>query len=138
MKRNQSPAHHVGLLLLRVAFSAAMLTHGIPKLEKLIAGGNISFADPMGIGATPSLILAVLGEVVFPILVIIGLRVRLTAIPVAITMAVALFAVHWGDAFKEQEKALLYLVAFITLIFTGGGNYGVDALLGKKKRRRTF
>jgi putative oxidoreductase len=138
MKRNQSPARHIGLLLLRVSFSAAMLTHGIPKLLKLIDGEAVKFVSLFGLGETPTLILAVLGEVVFPILVLIGLRTRLTAFPVAVTMAVALFAIHWGDPFKDQEMAFLYLAAFATLVLTGGGNYGVDALIGKSTRRKTF
>lgn len=138
MKRNQSPARHIGLLLLRVVFSAAMLTHGIPKLEKLISGKAVEFVNLFGLGETATLVLAVLGEVLFPILVMIGLRTRLAAVPVAITMGIAVFHIHWGDPFRDQEMALLYFVAFLTLIFTGGGNYALDSILGKKNRRKTY
>ena len=48
--------YHIGLLLLRLGFSGLMLTHGIPKLMNLVQG-NLDFADPLGIGAVPSLII---------------------------------------------------------------------------------
>ena len=53
MKTN---ALHFGLLLLRIGFSAAMLTHGYGKFMKVLAG-DFSFGDPIGISPTASLIL---------------------------------------------------------------------------------
>ena len=137
MKRNTSLFRNIGLLLLRVVPSAAMLTHGIPKLEKLI-DGNTRFSDPLGIGSQPSLILAVIGEVLAPILIMVGLKTRISAIPAAITMGVALFMVHWDDPFKKQELALLYFIIFVVLIFIGGGDYSIDGQLPGKKRRRKY
>ena len=133
--RKSSPTKHLGLLILRVSFSAAMLTHGWPKLQKLLAGGQIKFADPIGIGELPSLILAVLGEFVFPILIIIGLKTRLAAIPAAITMAVAFFIVHSEDAFGDKEMSFIYLAAFITIALLGAGKYSLDGYLSKGKRK---
>ena len=52
---------NIGLALLRIAPSIMLLTHGIPKFQKLISG-NFEFGDPIGIGTTPSLFLAVIGE----------------------------------------------------------------------------
>jgi len=40
-----------------------LLTHGLPKLQKLI-NDNFGFGDPIGIGTTPSLFLAVLGNLI--------------------------------------------------------------------------
>ena len=45
------------VLLLRVSIAAFMLTHGWPKLSKLLAGGEIQFGDPIGLGPAVSLIL---------------------------------------------------------------------------------
>lgn len=135
MKR-KSQFRSFGLLILRVGISAGMLMHGWPKLEKLIAGGNIRFSDPLDIGATPSLILAVLGEFVAPIIIILGLKTRLAALPAAITMAVAFFMVHAHDAFKDREMAFLYLIGFTVLIFTGGGKFSLDGALDKRSGRR--
>lgn len=122
----------LGLLLLRLGMSGLMLTHGIPKLQKLVAGGEIQFPDPIGIGATASLALAVFGEVVAPALLIVGFLTRWAAIPAAATMAVAAFVVHWSDPLGEKELALLYLVGFATLFFTGAGHYSIDGLRAKR------
>ena len=115
----------IGLALLRIVPSALMLSHGIPKFQKLIAG-NLEFADPLGLGAAPSLFLAVIGEVICPILVIIGLKTRFAAVPTAITMAVAAFIVHAADPLGKKELALLYLVIFVAIILLGPGKYSVD------------
>jgi putative oxidoreductase len=135
MKR-KSQFRSVGLFILRVGISAGMLMHGWPKLEKLISGGHIRFSDPLDIGATPSLILAVIGEFVAPIIIILGLKTRLAALPAAITMGVAFFMVHAGDAFKDREMAFLYLIGFTVLIFTGGGKFSIDGALDKRNGRR--
>ena len=115
----------IGLAFFRIAISAMMLTHGLPKFQKLISG-DFKFADPFGIGETPSLFLAVIGEFICPILIIIGFKSRLAAIPVAITMAVAAFITHGADDFGTKEKALFYLVAFVTISLLGPGKFGVD------------
>lgn len=115
----------IGLAFFRIAVSALMLTHGTPKFQKLIAG-DFEFGDPIGIGAAPSLFLAVIGEFICPILVIIGFKTRLSAIPVAITMAVAGFIVHGADPFGTKEKAFLFLIAFITIALVGPGKFSID------------
>ncbi|MDO6471790.1 DoxX family protein [Maribacter sp. 1_MG-2023] len=115
----------IGLAFFRIAISAMMLTHGLPKFQKLISG-DFKFADPFGIGETPSLFLAVIGEFICPILIIIGFKSRLAAIPVAITMAVAAFITHGADDFSTKEKALFYLVAFVTISLLGPGKFGID------------
>jgi putative oxidoreductase len=115
----------IGLAFFRIAISAMILTHGLPKFQNLISG-NFEFGDPLGIGATPSLFLAVIGEFICPILVIIGFKTRLAAIPSAITMAVAAFIALGTDDFETKEKALLYLVSFITIIIVGPGKFGID------------
>lgn len=122
---NNSNSYNLGLLLLRIGFGGMMLTHGIPKLMKMISG-DFSFGDPIGIGEPASLVLAVLGEVIFPILVIIGFKTKLSAIPVIITMAVAAFIVHGADPLGTKEMALLYLFAFVAIALLGAGKYSVD------------
>ncbi|MGF1558306.1 MAG: DoxX family protein [Flavobacteriaceae bacterium] len=116
----------LGLLILRISSSVMLLTHGIPKFQKLIAGGEIEFGDPIGIGAAPSLFLAVIGELVCPILIIIGYKTRFAAIPSAITMGVAAFIVHAADPFGTKEKALLFLTCFVVIIFLGPGKFSID------------
>jgi putative oxidoreductase len=117
--------HHLGLLVLRVSTSGLMLTHGIPKLLEVLEG-DLSFGDPIGLGATLTKILAIIGEVVAPLLIIIGYKTRLAAIPALITMFVAGFVVHANDAFASKEKALLYGFGFLVIALVGAGRYSVD------------
>ncbi len=115
----------IGLALLRIASSAFLLTHGIPKFQKMISG-NFEFGDPIGIGPTPTLFLAVLAEFVCPILIIIGFKTRWAAILPAITMLVAAAIAHATDPFGKKEKALLFLVIFVAIILLGPGKYSID------------
>jgi putative oxidoreductase len=114
----------IGLAILRIGASALMMTHGYGKLQMLIDGAE--FGNPLGIGATPSLFLAVIGEFVCPILIIFGFKTRWAAVPTAITMAVAAFIVHGSDPFQKKELALLYLIVFVAIILLGPGKYSAD------------
>ena len=116
---------NIGLAFFRIAVSIMMITHGLPKFQKLIAG-NFEFGNPIGIGAAPSLFLAVLGEFICPLLIILGYKTRLVAIPTAITMAVAAFIAHGADPFATKEKALFYLISFITISMVGPGKFSLD------------
>lgn len=115
----------IGLAVLRILPALMLITHGLSKFLKLI-NGNFEFGDPIGIGATPSLFLAVLGEFICPILLIVGFKTRWVAIPSAITMLVAVLIVHAEDPFGTKEKALLYLVFFIAIILLGPGKFSID------------
>lgn len=114
-----------GLLILRVGVSALMLTHGYGKFLKLFTDPT-DFGDPIGLGPTISLILAVIGEFIAPILIIIGYKTKLAAIPALITMLVAAFVVHASDPIGTKEKALFYSIAFLALAFIGAGKYSID------------
>ena len=116
---------HLGLLILRLGFSLGLMTHGYGKFLNVI-NGNFKFSDPIGIGISPSLILASFGEFIAPVFIIIGWKTRLFSIFPAITMLVAFTIVHVGDPFSRKEKSLMYLIAFITIYFTGPGKYSLD------------
>lgn len=113
-----------------------MLTHGIPKFTKFLEGGEIKFGDPLGVGVITSLALAVFAEVVCSLLLIVGFATRLACIPLITTMAIAAFVVHAEDPLGTKEKALLFLLIYITLLVTGSGNFSVDKLLSKKSGRK--
>jgi putative oxidoreductase len=123
------------ILLLRITVAIFMITHAIPKMNKLLAGGEIQFPDPIGIGAENSLGLAVFAELFCSILIGLGFLTRLAAFPLIITMAVAAFIVHAGDPFKQKELSLLYLVLYFVLFIIGSGKYSVDYFVSKKKKK---
>ena len=116
---------NLGLLIFRVLISSMMLFHGIPKIEKLFTL-PISFADPIGVGSTTSLILTLIGEVLAPIFIIVGFKTRWASIPATITMAVAAFIVHADDSFFKKEKAILYLVCFVVIGLLGPGKFAIN------------
>ncbi len=116
---------HLGLLILRLGFSLGLMTHGYGKFLNVI-NRNFKFSDPIGIGISPSLILASFGEFIAPIFIIIGWKTRLFSIFPIFTMLVAFLIVHDGDSFSRKEKSLMYLIAFIVIYFTGPGKYSID------------
>ncbi|NJB82756.1 DoxX family protein [Wenyingzhuangia aestuarii] len=126
---NKSLGVNFAILVLRVTFGITMLYgHGLGKWNTLFGGGEIKFLDPIGIGATASLGLAVFAEVICSVLLIFGLLTRLALIPLLITMMVAL-NLHMADSFGTQEKAILYLAVYAVLFINGSGKYSLDALL---------
>lgn len=138
-----------GSLFLRVSFCVTMiLGHGAGKLMQLFGSGPIQFADPFGLGPTISLALAVVGEVVCPILMIVGFKTRWAAIPSIATMLTAAFIAHATAPFfpgwvmnalpehpvlitPNKEFAVLYLFAFIAIFFIGSGRLSLDKILSK-------
>ena len=120
------------LLVLRLIGGGYMLTHGIPKLQKLFAGGEIKFPDPIGMGAAASLGFTVFSEFLCALLILIGLGSRLASIPLMVTMLVAAFIVHGADPFQKKELALIYFGIYLAIFILGSGKYSVDNLFGKK------
>jgi putative oxidoreductase len=118
----------VGLALLRVWLGASLLMlHGMGKWQRLM-GEEIQFVSVFGLTPTVSLALAVIGEMVAPLLLIVGFASRWAALLAAITMATAFFVGHSlalsGDS--SGELAFIYLAGFVTLVITGPGRFSVD------------
>ncbi|MGO3707188.1 MAG: DoxX family protein [Mesonia hippocampi] len=119
---------HITALLFRLFFGGLMLTHGIPKLQNLLTAQEVSFPDPLGVGAVPSLILTIFSEVVCAGLLVLGLATRLASIPLIITMLVIVFIVHLNDGLSGQELPLLYLIGYLGILLLGPGKYSIDYL----------
>ncbi len=123
----------VALLIIRVGVAVFMLTHGLPKLHMLFAGGEIQFPGVMGLSSVVSLSLTVFAEVFCSILILIGLGTRVATIPLIITMVVAVFVFHLNDPFANQELGLLYLFLYLPLLILGSGKYSVDQVLNSAR-----
>ena len=122
------------LLAVRVFVGFAMLSHGFPKLQMLLAGGKIEFFDFMGLGPQISLILTVFAEFVCSILLILGLFTRVSLGFLIFTMAIAAFVVHGADPFEKREMALIYLSIYLLLMVAGAGKVSVDHMIERRKR----
>lgn len=139
MKKILSTAYNAGLantwlLLLRVAASLLMLTHGYPKFQKLVGNQTIQFADPFSLGTYPSFILVVFAEFFCSLFIILGLGTRVASLFIIVTMAVAGFYVHANDPFGKKELAFLYLLVFLTVLVFGPGKYSLDHAIAGKSR----
>ncbi len=123
----------VSLLILRIAGGTLILTHGIGKITPLFGSDPIQFPNPIGLGATTSLALAVFAEVVCAALLILGLATRFAAIPLLITMLVAVLVVHVADPFARQELPLLYASIYLVILIAGAGKFSIDNMVFNKK-----
>lgn len=143
----------IGLLVLRLGVGGYMLTHGVGKV-RMLTGGQYEQFDPLGIGPTLSVLGITLAEFVCASLVMIGLATRPAALVIVFAMGVAAFVVHGGDpwtseggyllytsgqaqSWASKEPALLYLVVFLALAFTGPGRFALDALIHRRFALRT-
>ena len=138
MKRNNCCTDDYGLVInillltLRIGVAVLMLTHGFPKLIKLISG-DFGFPDPIGLGSVFSLVLAIFAEVFCSILILIGFRTRLASIPLIILMLVALLIVHGDDPILEHWNILLYIFTYGVLLHLGGGKFSLTYYLELRK-----
>ena len=123
------------LLLLRVGIGVFMLTHGYGKLLNLMGSESIQFPDPLGVGGTASLSLAVFAEVFCSVLLILGAFTRIAAVPLLITMLVAAFIAHASDGFGKQELPLIYAIIYVAILIAGPGKYAVDNWIFNKGKR---
>jgi putative oxidoreductase len=123
-------------LLLRVAVSAFMLTHGYGKLQSALAGGEIQFMDPFGLGQAASLYLAVFAEFFCSLLLIVGFATRLATIPLIVTMLIAVLVAHANDPFDKKELALHYLLVYVVILVCGAGKYSIDYFISRKYSKR--
>jgi DoxX. len=95
----------LALLFMRVAAALLLLqVHGLPKLLHWQSELQ-HIEDPFGLGATPTLALAVFAEVLCPLLLILGVFARLACLPVIAVLLVALLFVHPQWSLEEGQFA---------------------------------
>ena len=120
-----------GKLILRVALGILILLHGIAKVGKGVDGIGGMLASH---GLPAVLAYGVyIGEILAPVLLIVGLFTRPAALVVAVNMIVAIWLAHRKDlgALNAQggwalELQGMFLFAAISLAFTGGGRFGLN------------
>jgi putative oxidoreductase len=119
-----------GKLILRLALGLLILFHGVSKVMNGI--------DPILAGVTKAGLpqafgyLVYVGEVVAPILVIVGFLTRPAAAVIAINMVVAVYLVHASQIFtltKQGGWALelqgMYFFTAVAIALLGAGRYSV-------------
>jgi putative oxidoreductase len=127
---DESRTYSTLVLIIRILFGFLFLSHGYAKLMQHASMADL-FADPFGLGSTLSFWMVVFAEVVCSFALIFGILQRVVLIPMTITMAVAFFVVHGGDAFAARELSFIYFIVFIILFITGPGEFSFDSIIGK-------
>jgi putative oxidoreductase len=120
-----------GKLVLRAALAILILFHGAAKL-----GGGVGFITGLvaKAGLPPALgYLVLVGEVVAPLMVLLGLWARAGALVIAFNMVVALLLVHTGDFFRINETGgwaielqVLLLASAVAVALLGAGRYSIQ------------
>ena len=123
-KNVSGTAASFGLLLLRVAVSSMMLTHGMAKLLNFSTLSQTF--DPIGIGGSLSLGLVIFAEIGCSIAILVGFFTKFATVPLIIAMLTAAFVAHGGDGFAAKELSLLYLTVYTALFFIGPGAFSID------------
>ncbi|RZT42058.1 DoxX family protein [Cupriavidus agavae] len=135
MSRTQG-TQDVGKAILRIALGVLILLHGIAKLmsgpgfvEQVVTQAGLPAFVAYGV---------YIGEVLAPVLLIIGLWTRAAALIVAINMLFALGLVHakqFGEMANTGGWALelqgMYLAAALAVAFLGAGRLSVGGIDGK-------
>ncbi|ASK33354.1 DoxX family protein [Alloalcanivorax mobilis] len=120
----------VGKLILRLALGVMILLHGIFKLQHGVGGiaGMLQGAGLPGFLAYGVFI----GEVIAPIMIIIGYQTRVGAALIVGNMLVALFLAHMSQLFSltsqggwALELQGFYLFTAAALFFLGAGRYAM-------------
>ena len=120
----------LGKLLLRVGLGVLILLHGIAKvmngIDPILAGVQAA-GLPREFGY-----LVYVGEVVAPLLLIVGFLTRPAALIIAINMAFAVYLVHAAQLFtltKQGGWALelqgIYFLAAVAIALLGAGRFSV-------------
>jgi putative oxidoreductase len=119
-----------GKLVLRLTLGILILLHGIAKLR-----GGIDFLTPMlkGVGVPPWFAYGVfIGEVLAPLMVILGLFMRVGAFLILVNMIFAIFLAHRPEILQltktggwALELQGMFLMTAFALMFLGPGRYSL-------------
>ena len=133
----------LGLLVLRLFAAYEFWESGMQKWngENWFAEINDQFPFPFYL--LPDSVnwnLAMWAELVFPVLLLLGLATRLSALGLIIVTGVAWAAVHAGAGYNVCDNgykmALIYTVVLIPLLLQGAGIWSLDQLIKHRFRAK--
>ncbi len=123
-------ANDIGKLILRVLVGGLLLFHGIAKLNH----GLGFIRDILAAKGMPEFIAygAYIGEVIAPIMLLIGYRSRLAAVLIIFNMIMAILLIHTHEFFDitnvggyALELQLFYLFGSVVIALIGSGKYAL-------------
>ncbi|WEO97677.1 DoxX family protein [Streptomyces sp. FXJ1.172] len=121
------------IALFRVVVGLLFAVHGAASLFGVLGGAAGSNGGTIPAGTWPGWYAAVI-QLVAGALVVLGLGTRAAALIASGSMAYAYFDVHQRIALwpiqNGGELSVLFCWAFLLLVFTGSGAFGLDRLFG--------
>jgi putative oxidoreductase len=125
---NESRHQDLGLLFLRASGALFLLwVHGLPKLLNYSEQLKL-IEDPFHLGAHVTLLLAIFAEVLCPLLILVGVLVRLACLPILAVLLIAMVVVHPEWTLFEGQFGWLLLILFTSVLIAGPGRF----VLGKR------
>ena len=125
-------AHHLATLALRLSLGLVMVIgHGWTKVMHF-SDMQDRFVDFMSLGPQISLILAIIGEFVCSLLLILGLFTRIAAILLIVNMLVAISVAHNWAIIEEAQLPFIFLAGYFSLLLLGPGKLSLDGLMNRK------
>lgn len=73
--------------------------------------------------------MVVFAEVACAIFLMLGLLTRLASVPLIICMSVVIFVIHAHEPVDRIELPLMYLAAYLTILFVGPGKVSIDNMI---------
>lgn len=119
------------VLYMRLFAGASLLFHNIGKIQDYNEIIN-SYPSLLDLNPPTVFVVATLAEVLLAVLLIMGIRVRMAAL----VLALGVLAMFVRDGFSVGEPAYVWLGIYVFLIVSGGGVYAFDpasAPSGRKK-----
>ncbi|MFF8727594.1 DoxX family protein [Streptomyces sp. NPDC015171] len=135
MSARLDSAQPYALGLFRIVIGLLFAVHGAASLFGVLGGAAGTGGGTIDAGTWPGWYAAVI-QLVAGGLVLLGLGTRGAALIASGSMAYAYFDVHQQAALwpiqNGGELSALFSWAFLLLVFTGSGAFGVDRLLGRR------
>ncbi len=122
----------IAKLVLRLTIGVMILFHGVEKIINGIGGvkhltANAGLPEFLAYGVY-------VGEIVMPILIILGVYARVASLVLAFNMLIAIFLAYGGSLFTLGkhgaplfELPFLYLIMSIVIFMIGSGKYAVNS-----------
>lgn len=120
---SESRHQDLGLLFLRASGALFLLwVHGLPKLLNYSEQLKL-IEDPFHLGAHVTLLLAIFAEVLCPLLILVGVLVRLACLPILAVLLIAMVVVHPEWTLFEGQFGWLLLILFTSVLIAGPGRF---------------
>ena len=125
----------IGLTIIRVVVGIVFAAHGAQKLMTgfdQVSAQFVAYGIPMPLAAA---ILVTLVEILFGLALLVGLKTRLAAVPLAVDMVVALLKVHLPHGFFGPggiEYPLVLLAVLVALMLMGAGPVSIDRISARR------